>query len=101
MATGRTEDRGLVTFGVNLYPAQLEYLERLAATYGMSKSHTVRYAIDRLQEVERELFEMRNATIWQLAKDTGISYVDAMNRVAAEWVEMQRRRKTDDVREAE
>ena len=97
MATGSLEDQTLVSFGVNLYPAQLKYVERLAAIYGMSKSNAVRYAIDRLQEVERELSEMRNATIWQHAKDMGISYVDAMNQVAAEWVEMQRRRMASSV----
>lgn len=92
MATGSQEKRVLVTFGVNLYPEQMDYIKRVRAIFGMSKSNAVRYAIDRLQEAERELYELRNATIWQYAKDTGISYVDAMNQVAAEWVEMQRQR---------
>lgn len=99
MADGeQVTERALISFGVSLYPSQMEYVDRLAAIYGMSKSHAVRHVIDRLQEAERELAEMRNATIWKHAKDCGLTYVDAMNQMAAEWVDLQRRREAPGAR---
>lgn len=37
----------LTTFGVSLYPQELDYVDRLSATYGTSRAATIRAIINR------------------------------------------------------
>lgn len=50
----RKDTRRYETFSVSLFPQEVEVLDRIAATYGMSRSQAIRFIVNDWQQMKKD-----------------------------------------------